>query len=152
MSTLIYSSIGLSKADELEQYIKKAATQVPSNLFDIDEWINVIAIAKEVRTIDSVAARDEITSLRKNLNILHFISDKPLKNSREELQLLRKDVALQMQVIFARIFLVVIALLTLPYSVIISINTGDAARFIERKRINSASHYKIKRYGGQIRN
>eukprot|EP01035_Chromulina_nebulosa_P024435 gene24435-31820_t len=98
LSTLIYSSIGLSKAEELEQYIKRAATQVPSNLFDMDEWTNLIAVAKEVRTIDSVAARDEITLLRKNLNILHFVSEKPLKNSREELQLLKRDVAQQMQV------------------------------------------------------
>ena len=98
LSTLIYSSIGLSKADELEQYIKRAATQVPSNLFDMDEWTNLIAISKEVRTIDSVAARDEITLLRKNLSILHFVSEKPLKNSREELQLLKRDVAQQMQV------------------------------------------------------
>ena len=101
LSTLIYSSIGLSKAEELEQYIKRAATQVPSNLFDMDEWTNLIAVAKEVRTIDSVAARDEITLLRKNLNILYFVSEKPLKNTREELQLLRRDVAQQIQVRYA---------------------------------------------------
>ena len=98
LSTLIYSSIGLSKADELEQYIKKAATQVPSNLFDLDEWATTIAIAKEIRTIDTVAAKEEINSMKNNVSLFHFILDSPLKHAREEIQLLRTDVGMQMKV------------------------------------------------------
>ena len=84
----------------MEQYIKKAATQVPSNLFDIDEWTNVIEAAKDVRSIDSIAARDEVLMLKRTLNLLQFVANTPLKNSREELQLLKKDVINQMKVTF----------------------------------------------------
>ena len=89
----------------MEQYIKKAATQVPSNLFDIDEWTNVIEAAKDVRSIDSIAARDEVLMLKRTLNLLQFVANTPLKNSREELQLLKKDVINQMKVIFNEQFI-----------------------------------------------
>jgi hypothetical protein len=88
--------MGVSKADELENYVKKSATQVPTNLFDLDEWAPAIAAAKELRTIDAVKVRKEIDLLKKNANLFFFIAKNPLKNSREEIQLLRADVHSQL--------------------------------------------------------
>ena len=92
LTTLIYSSISISKADELENFIKKAATQVPSNLFDLNEWSDILVIAKEARTVESTATHNEIENLKKNSALLYFLVQNPLQTTKAEIKLLKNEV------------------------------------------------------------
>ena len=48
LATLLYSTISISKADDLERFVRKRSLQVPNSLFDIDEWKPVLQIARNV--------------------------------------------------------------------------------------------------------
>jgi hypothetical protein len=49
LSTLLYSSISIAKADELERYVRKKAAQLPRSLIDMEQWVYVLQIAKDCR-------------------------------------------------------------------------------------------------------
>jgi hypothetical protein len=57
VSALLYATIGVSKADEIERFVRKHAIQVPNSLFDVHEWNAMLNLARECR-IDS-AQRDK---------------------------------------------------------------------------------------------
>jgi len=42
VTALLYSSIGVAKAEELERYIRKQSVQLPGSIFDLPEWQEVI--------------------------------------------------------------------------------------------------------------
>ena len=81
----------MSKADDLEKYIKKASTQVPSNLFDLHEWSDVLNIAREVRNVESVAVHAEVMSLKQNSALLQFLAQNPVQTTKAEIKLLKQE-------------------------------------------------------------
>lgn len=58
MSALIYASIGVAKAKELEKYIHRSSLQIPSSIFDLQEWKAVLDLARQCR-LESAAAADK---------------------------------------------------------------------------------------------
>ena len=49
VSALLYSSIGVTKAEELERYIRKQSVQLPGSIFDLPEWQAVMDLARDCR-------------------------------------------------------------------------------------------------------
>jgi hypothetical protein len=49
LSSLLYASISMTKVDELERFILKRASGLPKALFDLNEWADVIDLAKQCR-------------------------------------------------------------------------------------------------------
>ena len=50
LSTLLYASIGAMKANELDVYVRRKALLLPQSIFDILEWEQFLALAKECRS------------------------------------------------------------------------------------------------------
>ena len=65
LSTLLYASISISKADELERFVKKKASQLPLGVFDIEEWSHVINIAHKSRHGDIKKLQEEYRVYKK---------------------------------------------------------------------------------------
>ena len=68
LATLLYATISISKADDLERFVKKRAFQVPNNLFDIEEWGPVLKIARTVRIGEMARYQDELSSFKSHIN------------------------------------------------------------------------------------
>lgn len=64
LATLLYSTISISKADDLERFVRKRSLQVPNSLFDIDEWKPVLQIARNVRMGESGKYMDELGAFK----------------------------------------------------------------------------------------
>lgn len=64
LATLLYSTISISKADDLERFVRKRSLQVPNSLFDIDEWKPVLQIARNVRMGESGKYLDELGAFK----------------------------------------------------------------------------------------
>jgi hypothetical protein len=60
LSTLLYASISVSKASELERYIRKKAAQLPTSVFDLTEWDGALAIARECRLSDFKGLKSDL--------------------------------------------------------------------------------------------
>ena len=57
LATLLYASISVSKADELERFVGKRAVQLPTGVFDLAEWTPVMDLARRIRR----GEEDELT-------------------------------------------------------------------------------------------
>jgi myosin protein heavy chain len=64
LATLLYSTISISKADDLERFVRKRSLQVPNSLFDLDEWKPVLQIARNVRMGESGKYMDELGAFK----------------------------------------------------------------------------------------
>ena len=64
LATLLYSTISISKADDLERFVRKRSLQVPNSLFDIDEWKPVLQIARNVRMGENGKYMDELGAFK----------------------------------------------------------------------------------------
>lgn len=62
LATLLYSTISISKADDLEKFVRKRSLQVPNSLFDLEEWKPVLQIARNVRLGENGKYMDELSS------------------------------------------------------------------------------------------
>ena len=71
LSTLIFVSLSNSKVEELEHYIMNSASQVPSSIFDLEEWSSIVKIAKDCREGDHSAQQEKLKLMRKNMQIFH---------------------------------------------------------------------------------
>ena len=49
LSSLLFASLSIVKTEELEKFILKRSTQLPSFLFNLDDWIRSIRIARNFR-------------------------------------------------------------------------------------------------------
>jgi len=92
LSTLIFVSISCSKVEELEDYVMKSAAQVPSTIFDLEEWSSIVKIAKDCREGDSNSLREQVSALKKNMSVYNQLAANPLKAAQMELKLLRSEV------------------------------------------------------------
>ena len=50
LATLLYASIGSTKMEELESFILKKGVTLPSSIFDLQKWNDVLDVARAVRT------------------------------------------------------------------------------------------------------
>lgn len=108
LSSLIYTSISLNKVQELESYIKKASIQLPTTIFNYEEWEPIILIAQEFRThtlnnyskqssnLHSLSSNEAI-HMKKKLEMINYLSIKPLLNVKAEVKCLRKDILSDIQ-------------------------------------------------------
>ena len=55
MSTLLYASISVSKTEELEKYVLKKGTSLPTSVFDMQEWAPFLEMARRVRAASAKA-------------------------------------------------------------------------------------------------
>jgi hypothetical protein len=92
LSTLIFLSISTSKVEELEHYIKNAASQVPSSIFDLEEWSSIVKIAKDCREGDYSVLQERSRVMRKNMQIFYQLAVNPLRTAQMELKLLRSEI------------------------------------------------------------
>jgi hypothetical protein len=60
LSTLLYGSISVYKADELERYIRKKSKTLPSSVFNIDDWDQILSIARDARMGDLAILKQDI--------------------------------------------------------------------------------------------
>ena len=97
LSSLLFASVCSSKVDELEKFVRKSAVQIPSSVFDLEEWGRIMDIARECRGNDTQALKIQTSNLKRNLRLTFSVLAKPLENSRAEVRLLRLDVANQLQ-------------------------------------------------------
>jgi hypothetical protein len=93
LSTLIFLSISASKVEELEHYISNSASQVPSSIFDFEEWSSIVKIAKDCRESDHSVLVERSKIMRKNMLIFYQLAVNPLRTTQMELKLLRSEVA-----------------------------------------------------------
>eukprot|EP01041_Mallomonas_annulata_P004087 gene4087-8126_t len=84
LSTLLYASISISKADELERFVKKKSSQLPLSVFDIDKWAQVLSIANRCRHGDIQRVQDEYRAYRR-------ITDFRLKQVKDTSSLCKKS-------------------------------------------------------------
>ncbi len=50
IATLLYASIGSTKVDDLEAFIRRKGVTLPGSIFDLDRWIDVLDVARVVRS------------------------------------------------------------------------------------------------------
>jgi hypothetical protein len=93
LSTLIFLSISASKVEELEHYISNSASQVPSSIFDFEEWSSIVKVAKDCRESDHSVLVERSKIMRKNMLIFYQLAVNPLRTTQMELKLLRSEVA-----------------------------------------------------------
>ena len=75
LSALLYTSIGISKIDDLETYVKTRGSDLPTDLFDWNEWEQVVMQAKRLRRSESeVLASENGTSLFPTVTVADDIS------------------------------------------------------------------------------
>mmetsp|Transcript_816 Transcript_816/g.1370 ORF Transcript_816/g.1370 Transcript_816/m.1370 type:complete len:992 (-) Transcript_816:209-3184(-) len=67
LATLLYATISISKADDLERFVKKRAFQVPNALFDLEEWSPVLQVARTVRLGESARHFDELNDFKRSM-------------------------------------------------------------------------------------
>ncbi len=50
ISTLLYSSISVAKAEELEKFIQRKGANLPASIFDLKKWESALIAAQDLRT------------------------------------------------------------------------------------------------------
>lgn len=49
LAALLYASISTAKVKELEEFVQRKSLQLPSSIFNVADWREVIALAREIR-------------------------------------------------------------------------------------------------------
>lgn len=104
ISSLIYSTISFTKAKGLEDYIRQNAVTLPSTMIDLEEWDYVLQMAQECREslIIRNTPRQEIPfDLQKKIDLCQYLAIQPLRNTKDEVQILRQSVLDQLNEFFS---------------------------------------------------
>ncbi|RYH30065.1 hypothetical protein EON65_06485, partial [archaeon] len=96
IASLIYSTIALTKTDGLEDFVRQTAASLPVNMVDLEEWSNILEMARETRITHiqlSHPAIQSIDDLHRKLRYANFvIENNPILNMKHELALLKRNV------------------------------------------------------------
>ena len=93
VSALIYASISVSKASEVEEYIKKLAAETPSTLFDYEDWRGIIDLARSCRSDPSAVPSSPAAQTIERLNLCQFLATNSVQTMQSEVRLLRTIVS-----------------------------------------------------------
>lgn len=69
MATLLYASMSIAKAESLEEFIRKKGSNLPTSLFDFNQWNQMMAIARDVRyhsQLSKFASTDQLNGTQLN--------------------------------------------------------------------------------------
>lgn len=94
LSSVIYASIGLAKIESLENYIRQAVASLPSSMIDLEDWDHVLNMAKECREFifQQKPAAALPLPVQKQLQLAHFLALNPIRNTKDEIVMLKKNV------------------------------------------------------------
>lgn len=84
ISTIVYASLSVAQTHDLEKFVRKASVKLPKTLFDLDEWVTAINLAKESRARENRKLAAEY--LLPDLKELHSLVDNLHSNVRGELE------------------------------------------------------------------
>jgi DNA repair exonuclease SbcCD ATPase subunit len=97
LSTLLYSSISIAKADELERYVRKKAAQLPRSLIDMEQWVYVLQIAKDCREgPENRAILQELEMVKHDSRALLYSAAVSTRNTGNDWKKLKDDVESQL--------------------------------------------------------
>jgi hypothetical protein len=99
LSSLIFSTISFSKAKGLEDYIRQNAVSLPATLIDLNEWEYVLKNVQDCREsmiIRSTPRVDIPFDVRKKMELCQFLATQPIRNAKDEIQMLRQSVVEQL--------------------------------------------------------
>lgn len=99
LSSLIFSTISFSKAKGLEDYIRQNAVSLPATLIDLNEWEYVLKNVQDCREsmiIRSTPRADIPFDVRKKMELCQFLAIQPIRNAKDEIQMLRQSVVEQL--------------------------------------------------------
>jgi hypothetical protein len=97
LATLLYSSISIAKADELERYVRKKAAQLPRSLIDMEQWVYVLQIAKDSREgPENRAILQELEFVKQDSRALLYSTALATRNAGNDWRQLKSDVETQL--------------------------------------------------------
>jgi hypothetical protein len=103
ISSLIYSTISFSKLHGLEDYIRQNALTLPATMIDLEEWDYILRVANECRetmVIHSPSKTGNQIDLKKKLELCQYLAIQPLRNTRDELHIMKQNVLDQLNDFF----------------------------------------------------
>eukprot|EP01040_Poterioochromonas_malhamensis_P023424 gene23424-28735_t len=106
LSSLIFSTISFSKAKGLEDYIRQNAVTLPAAVIDLNEWEYVLQNVHDCREAMIVRStpRAEIPfDLRKKMELCQYLATQPVRNTKDEIQILRQSVVEQLNEFYGQL-------------------------------------------------